>query len=85
MPGRNLCEELDALIGRVKALEARPNSVQTTNVIVLDKELDRILARMETLRATYASHQTWSKEDRELFAKLKARKKEIQALLGVKF
>lgn len=77
-----LREEIDALTRRVSALEARLTN--STNTIVLDKELDRVMEKIHTLKATYAGMQTWSHEDRVRLCALTNRKKELMTLLGVK-
>ena len=82
---RIMTTTLEALERRVAALELGCLRNSTTNTIVLDKELDRILARMETIRATYSSHQSWSQQDKDAFAKLRDRKREIKKLLGIEF
>lgn len=86
-PAKTMTTTLESLERRVAALESAliRSSPSTTNTIVLDKELDRILARMETIRGTYASHQSWSKDDKVEFAKLKARKSDIKKTLGITY
>lgn len=51
--------------------------------IIWQKEYDRILIRMQSIRASYSENQSWSKSDRELWAKLKERKKELAVKLGI--
>lgn len=59
----------------------RSSSIDT---IVLDKELDRVLEKIQTIKATYGAMQTWSQDDRKRLADLVNRKREIMTLLGVK-
>ena len=79
--------KIDQILRRLSQIEARLDSLRpnNTNTIVLDKELDRVLEKKEMLKATYGAMQKWSEDDRKLFAKLKAREKELKTLLGVKY
>lgn len=54
-----------------------------TDKMILAREYDRVLARMQVLKATYGDHQTWDPKDREEFRKLKARRDELRGLLGI--
>ena len=74
---------LAALEKRMEALEKRASN--SSQHIVLDKELDRVLHEMSLIKDTYASHQSWSRKDRDLFADLKKRRDEIRTLLGIKY
>ncbi len=51
---------------------------------VQHKELERVSERMKTIKATYSGHQTWAEDDIEEFRKLRDRKNELKAILGVK-
>lgn len=53
------------------------------NTVLLQKEYDRILERMRTVKGNYASHQTWDKKDAEEWGKLKARRDELRKILGI--
>ena len=53
------------------------------NTIILGKEYERILARMQNLRATYADHQEWTAKDRAELAKLKTRRDELKKILRI--
>lgn len=48
------------------------------------KELERVSERMKTIKSTYSGHQTWAEDDIEEFRKLRDRKNELKAILGVK-
>jgi uncharacterized protein YdaU (DUF1376 family) len=54
------------------------------NVVVLGKELERVIDRMKKIKATYGDHQSWAKADVEEFGRLKARRAELRQVLGVK-
>lgn len=54
-------------------------------LIVFDKEHDRILERMKLINRSYADHQTWSKKDIQDFKELKARRDELRKLMGIKY
>jgi hypothetical protein len=54
------------------------------NVVVLGKELERVIDRMKTIKATYGDHQSWAKADVAEFGRLKARRAELRQVLGVK-
>ena len=79
--------KLDKIIRRLDVIEARLDALRpnNTNTIVLDKELDRVLEQIHTLKATYGGMQTWGLEDRARLKKLYARQKELMTLLGVKY
>jgi hypothetical protein len=51
--------------------------------IIWEKEYERVLDRMRAVRSSYSEHQSWSQSDRELWAKLKERKKELAVKLGI--
>lgn len=86
----NFETRLKTLERKVAALErGTPNpqcpgaEVSGARLIILDKEHDRILEAITTLRATYGDHQTWSTEDVEKHKKLVARRNELRKLLGI--
>jgi hypothetical protein len=80
---------LEQLAQRVSQLERRIDQLQSTpqangvNLIVFDKEHDRVLAEINLLRATYASHQTWSDGDLKRMAMLRGRRSALRKILGV--
>jgi hypothetical protein len=56
----------------------------TGSTVTHSKELDRVLDRMRVLKATYGDHQAWAEEDKDEWQRLKTRKAELKAMLGVK-
>lgn len=81
---RILWNRIKSIEERLDALEHRGNS-GSANTVVFDKELDRVMEKMDSIRGTYASHQSWRLEDRKRYQTLLERKKELQRLLGVKY
>lgn len=70
--------------GEKKALaEGTGRPMNGADTVKLNGEYDRILKRMDVIRSQYESHQTWAADDKAEFQKLKARKKELQAILGI--
>ena len=51
--------------------------------MIYQKEYERIVARMQLIRAGYAEMQSWSKRDKEDFERLRARRTELKKLLGL--
>lgn len=64
----------------ISDLQSPINGAQT---VVLGKELDRVIDRMKTIKATYGDHQSWSSEDLGEFNKLRVRRTELRSILGV--
>lgn len=65
------------------ASEHASTKLSGPELIIADKELDRVNQQIATLKATYADHQTWPKDDSIKIAKLRTRQKELKAKLGV--
>lgn len=67
---------------------AMPN-VQTHSNYARDmaaqKELERVLARIKSIKSQYDEHRDPDREDRQLLQKLAARRDELRHQLGVKF
>lgn len=63
--------------------KASPTRTDGAQRVQDNQELQRVSERMKTLQNTYSGHQTWDRQDREEFAKLKARKVELKAKLGI--
>jgi len=61
----------------------RNNSTPGTEIILHQKEYERILDRLRVIRGTYSGHQTWSREDREESKKLVARRDLLRSQLGI--
>lgn len=53
------------------------------NVIVMQKEFDRVNARMKAISDSYSDHQDWKSKDRDEYKRLKSRKTELMINLGV--
>ena len=66
-------------------------SVSGTNItpskaVILDKELDRVLKRINTLRSIYSGlNSKWEKHHKEEIQNLKKRRDEIKQLLEIKY
>lgn len=78
-----LCR-LNGIDRRLDALEKEIKPNGTQNVIVLDKEHDRVLKEIDLIEGSYAGHQTMSQADRDRLKVLRARRNEIRAILGIK-
>lgn len=61
----------------------KPAGKNGADTIVLQKEFDRAVERMKTIRSSYEAHQSWDAKDTAEFNKLKARRDELKKLLGV--
>ena len=87
-----ILKELTELAKSVMDMSRRLNAIEMrmkagnpiSNVIVMDKEHDRIMEEMKTIRSTYSDHQTWREEDRNRFHELRERREELRKLLGIK-
>lgn len=66
-----------------EAKEKQPEKVNGAITVVLGKELDRVLERMKTIKATYGDHQSWADEDVAEFNRLRLRRTELRKTLGV--
>jgi hypothetical protein len=66
-------------------LRSQPSAHTLSGVdkMILAKEYDRIIARMDLLKATYGGHQDWDPSDRLEFHKLRQRRDELRKLLGI--
>ena len=90
--GMQILKELTELAKSVMDMSRRLNAIEMrmkagnpiSNVIVMDKEHDRIMEEMKTIRSTYSDHQTWREEDRNRFNELRERREELRKLLGIK-
>lgn len=51
-------------------------------LILRQRDLERVEARMSCLRNSYSDHQAWDKQDIMELKLLKARQKELKAILG---
>ena len=53
------------------------------NTVIMGKEYERIVARINTLRSTYGDMQTWTAGDKAEFGRLKVRREELKKILGL--
>lgn len=59
------------------------NKSNGADTVVLGKEYDRVIQRMQTIKNTYGDHQSWNETDKTEFATLKTRRGELRATLGI--
>lgn len=59
--------------------------LSNAQIVVLDKEMDRIRQRIRDIKAPYNAYMSVTKDDRDELAGLRARMNEIKGLLGVRF
>lgn len=81
----DLHAQVARLEARVAALEKLKDSATNVQMIRFEKEYDRVLQKMETIRGTYAGHQSWTKSDLAEFGKLRHRQLELRSILGIKY
>lgn len=80
------------LLLRVKSLEERvallekatkTNNSGPVDMMIRDKEYDRVCEEMRLIRSTYGDHQTWIPGDAERYRVLRSRRNELRKILGV--
>lgn len=54
-----------------------------TDTILRQKEFDRVVAAMRSIRDSYSEHQAWDAKDKRRYNQLVERKKELKKILGV--
>ncbi len=54
------------------------------DVVILGREYERILQRMQAIKGTYSSHQGWTEEDVAQWRKLVSRRDELRGILGIR-
>lgn len=59
-------------------------SISGAETMVAQKEYDRVVARMKTIRSDYGDHQNWNESDKIEYGSLKERKAELKSKLGIK-
>lgn len=59
-------------------------ALSPAQIVLFDRELQTVVAKMKTIRDGYSSHQPWASGDRERFEQLRARRDELKELLNVK-
>ncbi len=75
---------LHALTGwKLRWEETRSTPSNGANLVVLGKELERVIERMKSIKATYGDHQSWPQQDIDEFSKLRIRRTELRKILGV--
>lgn len=62
-----------------------PRHVLTTQLVIWDKEHDRVIKQIADIRNSVASHQTLPPDDRAKLNGLVARLKELRVLLNIKY
>lgn len=62
---------------------SHPKKLTGAEMMVREKELERVLDRMKKLENSYDSHAEMRREDREEYRSLKLRRGELKKLLGV--
>lgn len=60
-----------------------PPPLSGADKMIYQKEYERIVARMQTIRNSYGEMQTWSASDKQEYGRLSKRKIELKNLLGV--
>ena len=54
-----------------------------TDTILRQKEFERVVAAMRSIRDSYSEHQSWDAKDKRRYNQLVERKKELKKILGV--
>ena len=67
----------------LKAAARGPVKLSGPEVIVLQKELDRVLQEMRDIKNSYSEHQNWNQPDREAYQKLRVQRNELRERLGL--
>jgi hypothetical protein len=52
-------------------------------MVMWQKELERVEGRMKAIKASYGDHQSWDERDRKLFPVLRTRRDELLKALGM--
>lgn len=68
---------------RLAGTNGQPTANATAELILRQKELERVEAKITSIRNSVESHQDMPREDKEKMQKLKARKIELLRLLGM--
>lgn len=83
---RQMCIHRDKLRERAAMTGAKPDGTPAPSgaqLIVWQKEFERVVARMEKIRASYSENLSWSEDDKAAYRKLKARKMDLMKWLGM--
>ena len=65
------------------AQQATVKIPSATETILRQKEFERVVAAMRTIRDSYSEHQSWDAKDKRRYNQLVERKRELQKILGV--
>ena len=65
------------------AQQATVKIPSATDTILRQKEFERVVAAMRSIRDSYSDHQAWDAKDKRRYNQLVERKKELQKILGV--
>lgn len=65
------------------AQQATVKMPSATDTILRQKEFERVVAAMRSIRDSYSEHQAWDAKDRKRYNELVTRKKQLRELLGV--
>lgn len=68
-------------VGSAQLTDTKQSSA--TDTILRQKEFERVVAAMRSIRDSYSEHQAWDAKDRKRYNELVARKKELRKVLGV--
>lgn len=82
----DLVSVVHLLSERVLALEESLKAGSTTNkveMMIRDKEYDRVCEEMKAIRDVYSGHQSWRPLDVERYQTLRKRKAELRKILGI--
>lgn len=91
-PGSPSDPVLNLILCRLNGIDRRLDALEESkkagngcsNIIVLDKEHDRVIAEIEKIQSSYDSFRFMPDHQRDRLRMLKARRKELRELLGVK-
>lgn len=83
--GKNLMRNWRIAMGGWKLRwEEKRQPSPSMRAYIHQKELERVMEKMKSIRNSYMEHQGWDALDKAKFNELKARKLQLQELLGVK-
>ncbi len=63
--------------------DKKKGAFSSTDKVIANQELGRVLAKMKTIKSSYEQHQVWDGNDAVRFNELKARAAELRKGLGV--
>lgn len=65
-------------------LTSLPKTRGSVEMMIRDREYERVISEMKQISHTYGDHQSWTPEDRERYRALKQRRDELRKILGIK-